>query len=93
MSFKFDTTRPAGSRVVEVLVGGKPLEEDKIYTLATSDFLVSRSGDGYVMFKNAKVLINAAEAQKDSEVFEKAIKESPNATISPRLEGRIVKLN
>lgn len=93
MSFKFDTTKPAGSRVTEILVGGKPLDENKTYTLATSDFLVSRSGDGYVMFKNAKILINAAEAQKDSEVFERAIKESPDATISPRLEGRIVKLN
>jgi 5'-nucleotidase len=92
MSFKFDTTRPAGSRVTEIAVGGLPLDENKTYTLATSDFLVSRSGDGYVMFKNAKVLINANDAQKDSDVFEKAIKEAPNATIAPRLEGRIVRL-
>jgi 5'-nucleotidase len=92
MTFKFDTTRPAGSRVTEIAVGGLPLDENKTYTLATSDFLVSRSGDGYVMFKNAKVLINANDAQKDSDVFEKAIKEAPNATIAPRLEGRIVRL-
>ncbi len=92
MSFKFDTTRPVGSRTSDILVGGKPLDENKIYTLATSDFLVSRGGDGYVMFKDAKILINAANAQKDSDVFEKAIKDSPNATIAPRLEGRIMRI-
>lgn len=92
MSFSFDTSKPAGSRVSEILVGGKPLDDAKTYTLATSDFLVSRSGDGYVMFKEAKVLLDAATAPKDSDVFEKAIKESPNATISPKLENRIVKV-
>ena len=92
MTFKYDTTKPAGSRVSEIMVGGKPLDENKTYTLATSDFLVSRSGDGYVMFKDAKILINATDAPKDSDVFEKAIKDSPNQTISPKLEGRIVRI-
>lgn len=93
MSFKFDTSKPAGSRVTEILVGGKPLDDAKLYTLATSDFLVTRSGDGYTMFKNAKVLTDAATAPKDSDVFEKAIKSSPNQTITPKLEGRIVKIS
>ncbi|MBS1793201.1 MAG: 5'-nucleotidase C-terminal domain-containing protein [Acidobacteria bacterium] len=92
MSFKFDTSKPAGGRVVEILVGGQPLDENKTYTLATSDFLVSRSGDGYEMFKNAKILVDAASAPKDSDVFEQAIKSSPDATIAPKLEGRIVKI-
>ena len=92
MSFKFDTTKPAGSRISEILISGKPLEENKTYTLATSDFLVTRGGDGYTMFKDGKVLINATNAPKDSDVFEQAIKDSPNQTITPRLEGRIVKL-
>ena len=92
MSFKFDTTKPAGSRVTEILVGGKPLDENKTYSLATSDFLVSRGGDGYTMFKDAKVLINATDAPKDSDVFEQAIKSSPEQTIAPKLEGRIVKI-
>jgi 5'-nucleotidase len=92
MSFIFDTSKPAGTRVSGVLIGGKPLDEAKTYTLATSDFLVSRGGDGYTMFKDAKVLINATDAPKDSDVFEQAIKSSPNSTITPRLEGRIVKI-
>lgn len=92
MTFKFDTTKPAGSRTSEIMVGGKPLDENKIYTLATSDFLVSRSGDGYAMFKDAKVLITAANAQKDSEALEQAIKSAPNQTIAPKVEDRIVKI-
>lgn len=92
MSFKYDTTKPAGSRVTEILVGGKPLDEKKNYTLATSDFLVSRGGDGYTMLKDGKVLITADAAQKDSDVFEAAIKSAPNSTIAPKLEGRIIRL-
>ena len=93
MSFKYDTSKPAGSRVVELLVGGAPVDESKRYTLATSDFLVTRGGDGYKMLSKGKVLIDAKSASKDSEVFEKKIVESPNSTISPKTESRIVKVN
>jgi 5'-nucleotidase len=89
----FDASKLPGQRVLEAYVGGKRIVDEAIYTMATSDFLVSRGGDGYTMLKDAKVLIPADRAPKDSEVFEKAIKESPNATISPRVEGRIVRLN
>ena len=93
MSFKFDTRKLPGQRVSDILIGGKPLDLNKVYTLATSNFLVANGGDGYSMFKNAKVLIPEAQARKDSEVFEEAIRKSPNSTISPKVEGRITKLN
>ncbi len=92
MSFKFDTSKPVGSRVTEILIAGKPFDEAKKYTLATSDFLVSRGGDGYAMFKNGKVLNDATTAPKDSEFFEKAIREFPDGAISPKIEGRIIKI-
>lgn len=91
--FEYDPTKPAGSRIVSVTVGTGPLDEAKSYTVATSDFLVSRSGDGYTMFKEGKVLTDAAKAPKDSDMFEAAIKSSPNATISPVLDGRIKRIN
>jgi len=93
LKFIFDASKLPGQRVLEAYVGGKRVTDDAIYTLATSDFLVSRAGDGYTMFKDAKVLLAADKAPKDSDVFEKAIKDSPNATISPRVEGRITRLN
>lgn len=93
LKFSFDPKKPAGSRVVAVTVGGSSLDETKTYTIATSDFLVSRGGDGYTMFKDGKVLSGAANAPKDSDAFEAAIKNSPNSTISPVVEGRIVRVN
>jgi 5'-nucleotidase len=93
LSFKYDTRLPAGQRVVELLVDGKPFESERIYTMATSDFLVSRGGDGYSMLPSLKVLLSAEKAPKDSAVFEEAIRNSPDATISPRVEDRIVRIN
>ncbi|BFH17537.1 5'-nucleotidase C-terminal domain-containing protein [Paenibacillus melissococcoides] len=55
MSFAFDVKQPKGSRVTEVKVGGKALEEDKTYHVATNDFLIG-GGDGYSMFMNKKSL-------------------------------------
>ncbi len=92
LSFSFDTTKAVGSRVTEIKVGGTTVEANKIYTLATSDFLVSKGGDGYTMFAKGKLLSDGSNAPKDSDLLEKAIKDSPNATISPRLENRIVKI-
>ena len=92
MTFKFDTTLPANQRITEIKVGGKPLDEHKNYTLATASFLVLNGGDGYTMFKDAKILINLDKAQKDAEILENAIKTAPNKTIAPKVEGRIIRI-
>ncbi|MEM8750346.1 MAG: 5'-nucleotidase C-terminal domain-containing protein [Pseudomonadota bacterium] len=62
MTVVADTTKAAGSRVTEVMIGGAPLEPEKTYTLATNDFM-GRGGDGYSMFRNGKVLIDASSAK------------------------------
>lgn len=93
ISFKYDTRRPVGNRVVELLVDGNPLEPGRTYTMATSDFLVSRGGDGYTMLQSLKIILPASDAPKDSAVFEDAIRNSPNATIAPRVENRIIRIN
>ena len=93
LKFTFDAGRLPGQRVTQASVNGKPVDPNATYTIATSDFLVSRGGDGYTMFKDAKILLAADKAPKDSEVFEKAIRNAPNATIAPKVEGRITSLN
>jgi 5'-nucleotidase len=93
ISFKYDTKLPSGSRVVELLVDGKPYDPKAIYTMATSDFLVSRGGDGYTMLQGLKIVLNADVAPRDSAAFEDAIRNSPNSTISPKVENRIVRIN
>lgn len=47
LTFKFDPKKPAGSRIdpKDVLVGGKPIDPDKTYLVATNDFLAD-GGDG-----------------------------------------------
>jgi 5'-nucleotidase len=92
VKFKFDASKLPGQRIVEATVAGKPIDPKAIYTIATSNFLVG-GGDGYTMLKNAKILIPAEKAQKDSEVFEQAIRSAPNSTIAPRVEGRIIRIN
>ena len=69
LKFEFDPRKAAGSRVVRVTVGGVPLDEAKTYTVATSDFLVSRSGDGYTMFKDGKVVIRGRKCAKGFRCF------------------------
>jgi 5'-nucleotidase len=87
LSFTFDATRPAGSRVTEVTVGGRPLDDKKTYTLATSTFLAVDEGDGYTMFRGARFLIKPEQAQKAPDVLRQAI--ARVSTIAPRTEGRI----
>ena len=93
LKFVFDAGKLPGQRITQASVNGKPVDVNVKYTIATSDFLVSRGGDGYTMFKDAMILIAADVAPKDSEVFEKAIKDSPGSTISPKIEGRIIRVN
>ena len=43
-------------RVQNVMVGGEPLDPDKTYTLAGTDYVLTNHGDGYTMFDGAPVL-------------------------------------
>ena len=54
-------------RVKNVLVGGEPLDLTKTYTLASHDYMLKSSGDGYCMFKGAKLL--ADEVMIDNQVL------------------------
>jgi 5'-nucleotidase/UDP-sugar diphosphatase len=36
---RFDPTRPDGGRIVDVTVGGAPLDTTRTYTVATTDYL------------------------------------------------------
>ena len=89
--FTFDGRRPAGSRIVELSINGKPLEAQKNYTLATSDYVAIDGGDGYEMLKGARVLIPRERAQFDSDVLQAAI--TARKTISPKTDGRLKRLD
>ena len=90
VQFTFDASRPVGSRVTEVTVNGVPLDDAKKYSLTTSTFVAVDGGDGYTMFKGARVLIPADQAPIDVDALKKAIGTQP---IAPKVEGRIKRLD
>jgi 5'-nucleotidase/UDP-sugar diphosphatase len=52
LTFTYSRSAPAGSRVKDVTVGGRPLDPQKEYVVATVDFLAA-GGDGYTVFGEA----------------------------------------
>ena len=71
--FTFDAGRAPGSRVVDVTVNGQPLDDNKKYTLATTDFLAIDGGDGYAMLKGARLLISPQQGQSDFDILRRAV--------------------
>ncbi|WZL72884.1 5'-nucleotidase C-terminal domain-containing protein [Clostridiaceae bacterium 35-E11] len=56
MTFKFDPSKEAGQRILEVRVKGEPIDANKIYKLATNDFLAA-GGDEYTMLAEGDILV------------------------------------
>ena len=86
LAYVFSPARPAGSRIISVTVGGRPLDPNAAYTLATNDFMRD-GGDGYTMVRDAEVIVSAAGGPVMSTAVAEAIKRAQ--TINPRIEGRI----
>jgi 5'-nucleotidase / UDP-sugar diphosphatase len=82
-----DRAKPAGSRVVSVMIGGKPLDPKATYKLATNDYMLD-GGDGYTAFKGAKVVIDGKAGKliaNDVMVMIKA-----KGEVDAKVEGRII---
>jgi len=87
MVIGIDVTRPVGSRVLTVSVGGQPLDDARTYVLATNEFM-ARGGDGYVMFKDARQLIDPIDAiLLATQVIDYI---AAKGSVGPKVEGRIV---
>ena len=80
-------------RVRNVLVGGEPLDPEKIYTLASHDYQLLNNGDGYTMYKGCKVLQESVKL--DNQVLIDYITQTLGGVVSdgyenPYGQGRIV---
>lgn len=53
MTYAFDASQPAGSRISDVMVGGAPLDPAKTYGMVSNNY-VRNGGDGYKMFRDAQ---------------------------------------
>jgi 5'-nucleotidase len=84
LRYAYDAARLPGTRVVEVTVGGRPLDPRRKYTLATTRY-VAEGGDQYAMLKGRPNLLAAKLI--DAEVLRRAIAEA--GSIAPRTDGRV----
>ncbi len=85
MTFAYNPAKPAGERVVEVKVGGQPLDLKKTYKLATNDFLAA-GGDGYESFKKTSFNTGITLYSLVEEAF------IQRKVLNPKVEGRIVEV-
>ena len=88
LTFVFDPSRPAGQRVVRVLVGGEPLDPGRRYTLATNSYTAG-GGDGYTMLASAKPVVFPQDGPGLAETLLEAIERA--GVIAPATEGRITR--
>jgi 2',3'-cyclic-nucleotide 2'-phosphodiesterase (5'-nucleotidase family) len=81
----YDERKPIGQRVIEFTYRGLPLEKDKIYKVATSNF-VADGGDGFMEFKYA------SHQRRTGEEIVQAMANylRKRGTYQPQVEGRIV---
>ncbi len=86
-----DDSKPR--RVRNVVVGGEPLDPDRIYKLASHDYQLLNNGDGYTMYEGAKVLQESVKL--DNQVLIDYITETLGGVVgegydNPYGQGRIV---
>lgn len=84
MTLVFDGSKEPGSRVVEITVGGQPLDAHRTYSITTNSF-VGLGGDGYTVFNEAQNFFDTQFV--DADVVADFIREA--GTISPQIDGRI----
>lgn len=85
MTLVLEGARPVGQRVVDVRVGGQPLDPGRMYSLATTDFLAG-GGDGYSVFRAGKQWRDTQRLLRD--LFVEFVRR--HGAISAAVEGRIM---
>lgn len=80
-----DPTRPAGQRIVDITIGGKPLDPASRYRLATGSYLAG-GGDGYAMLAKVKRLVDDRDADFLSTILADRI--ARDGVFTPGLDGR-----
>ena len=89
-----DDSKPR--RVRSVMVGSEPLDPAKVYTLASHDYQLLNNGDGYTMYKGAKVLQESVKL--DNQVLIDYITQTLGGVVGegydqPYGQGRIVSVH
>jgi 5'-nucleotidase len=85
--FVWDSRLPAGRRIVDAAIGGRPLADDAVYTVAAPGYLV-RGGDGFVVFSRGREVVGATSGPPVVQLVLDAIR--AHGEIEPAVDGRIM---
>lgn len=89
LEYTFDASKEPGSRIIEVTIQGKPIDKEKMYSVAANDFLTG-GGDKFDMLKDqTKQLLKTKHFLRDA--FTEYL--SRHQSINPQLENRIQIIN
>lgn len=86
MEYFFNKCQHPGERIIDVKIGGKPLEMTKKYRLATNTYNQG-GGDGYFSFVNCKVVVGAESGGKLIDCVKNYLSDKPLLDIKE--DGRI----
>ncbi|MBF2761035.1 MAG: 5'-nucleotidase C-terminal domain-containing protein [Ectothiorhodospiraceae bacterium AqS1] len=86
MVMDVDPSKPPGERIVNVKVGGKALDENALYSVATNEYM-ARGGDGYDALAAGEVIFDGDDSDLIASILIGFIR--ANTPVSPKVEGRI----
>lgn len=84
ITFKFDESKPAGSRVYDVQINGEDIDLEATYLLATNDFLAA-GGDAYTMLAEFDIVNEFGSLE---EIIANYIAANPD--FATEVQGRIL---
>jgi len=85
LTLRYDLSKPVGGRVVEVEIGGQPLDPNATYSVSTFDFLAS-GADLYGGFVAAEVVVD--DGPEFAELLERHF--ALGEAVGPQPRGRLI---
>ncbi len=86
MTVTIDSKAAVGSRITQILVGGKDLDPAAKYKVATNDFMVG-GGDGYSALARGRVLIGKTDGKLMASVVMAHVRAA--GAVQAKVDGRI----
>jgi 5'-nucleotidase/UDP-sugar diphosphatase len=86
MRYNYNSSKPSGQRVVSIEVNGEPVDDGKMYSIVTNEYVAGHLHDFFGISEKGIALTQLEKIDRD--VFVEAVKKQK--VISSRVEGRIV---
>jgi 2',3'-cyclic-nucleotide 2'-phosphodiesterase (5'-nucleotidase family) len=86
LTFTIDPKAPVGSRILDLKLGGQPIDPAKTYRIATNDFMMT-GGDGYAALGRGKILIGKTDGKLMASVVMAHVRQA--GAVQAKVDGRI----